>query len=97
MSKPATKQMPNPTDPIRCLACAAEIEHTFKQHGDYIALWCEDHKQWCGDHTRTDLKESLAQAYRQIMYYKEIERFLQEQRKNLAKQIETPLITFGID
>ena len=82
----------NKYDPIRCISCAAELEHTEAQHEEYLLLWCEEHQQWCGNHRQKIIKEELSNTYRQLLYLKELERSLRKQRAKLERQIHTPLI-----
>jgi hypothetical protein len=79
-------------DPIRCIACAAELEHTESQHEEYLLLWCEEHQQWCGDHNQIVIKEELRNTYRQMLYLKDLERSLRKQRERLERHLQIPLI-----
>jgi hypothetical protein len=84
-------------DPVRCIACAAETEHTQTQHEEYLLLWCEEHQQWCGDHRQLAVRDQMANTYRQLLYLKDLERSLREQRSRLEKHIHTPLIILDIN
>lgn len=46
-------------EPLKCLACSVMVEHTIEQHEDYLAIWCEKHNTWCGDHNHESIKSLL--------------------------------------
>jgi hypothetical protein len=47
------------SDPRRCVACSIELEHTAEQHEEYVAIWCEQHKTWCGNHNHRSIAEAI--------------------------------------
>ena len=52
-------------DPIRCIACSIAVRHTREQHDEYLSIWCDEHKSWCGDHTQSSIKEQLSRIRKQ--------------------------------
>jgi hypothetical protein len=46
-------------EPIKCLACSINVEHTEEQHKDYISIWCDKHQSWCGDHTQKSIRDAI--------------------------------------
>lgn len=47
-------------DQRRCLACSIDVDHTEHQHDEYLAIWCEQHLSWCGNHTHKSIEDALA-------------------------------------
>jgi hypothetical protein len=49
----------NAIDRRRCFACSKELPHSLEQHEEYLAIWCEAHNFWCGNHTHKSIKEAI--------------------------------------
>ena len=74
-------------DPIKCLACAGDTEHTAAQHQEYLSLWCEEHLQWCGDHRDPNLQQRLQESLAQLDALTRLRRQLKEQREMFKRSL----------
>ena len=46
-------------DQRRCFACSKDLAHNLEQHEEYLAIWCEEHSFWCGNHNHKTIKEAI--------------------------------------
>jgi hypothetical protein len=49
-------------DITKCLACSINIEHDQEQHDNYVAIYCNEHHSWCGDHKEKNIYLQLEKA-----------------------------------
>jgi hypothetical protein len=46
-------------DKTKCFACSIKVQHSQLQHDEYLAIWCDKHHSWCGDHTQKSIESAL--------------------------------------
>jgi hypothetical protein len=75
-------------DPKKCQACAVNATHTEEEHNRYLELWCDEHLQWCGDHTQRTLKIRLEETKRELDELGAIQEKLRTQREKVEQELE---------
>jgi hypothetical protein len=70
-------------DPVRCIACSISVNHTKEQHEDYLSIWCEEHKSWCGDHTITSIEKKIASLKKE----REVGKIKRSDQINVKKRV----------
>ena len=53
-----------------------------------LALWCEEHQQWCGDHNQRTLKLRLAETRQQLSELGAIQERLRAQREQVDQDLQ---------
>ena len=78
-------------DFVKCLACSIGVKHSEELHDSYLAIWCEKHKSWCGDHTKTSIKGQLEKIREQGRSLKDLKNSLDNHLNTIEQEPEAKI------